>query len=218
MKTNALQKRRSIRLQGYDYSQAGAYFVTICTQNRACLFGDIVDGEMRLNDAGRMVQTVWDEIPRRGANIDLDTFIVMPNHIHGILVFHGRGESCIRPDPESSGDHRVDADHAGDHKDRPYGTLPGTVGRIVQAFKSIATHEYIQGVKQNGWSSFSGKLWQRNYWEHIVRNETELIRIREYIRNNPAKWELDKLHPSPMCGRPAGRSNQIREPITEYGA
>ncbi|MCA1746707.1 MAG: transposase [Bacteroidales bacterium] len=222
MKINALQNRRSIRLQGYDYSQAGVYFMTICTQNRACLFGDIVDGEMRLNDVGRMIQTVWDEMPRRDVYIDLDTFIVMPNHIHGILIFHGRGESCIRPGPESSvdhraGDHRVDGDHAGDHKDRPYGTLPGTVGRIVQAFKSITTHEYIQGVKQNGWTSFCGKLWQRNYWEHIVRNETELIRIREYIRNNPAQWELDKLHPSPMCGRPAGRPNQIREPITEYG-
>ncbi len=221
MKTSTLQNRRSIRLQGYDYSQAGAYFMTICTQNRKCRFGDIVDGKMRLNDAGRMIQTVWDELPRRDANIDLDIFIVMPNHIHGILVFHGRGESCIRPGPESSDDHsagdcravhgksgnchaggyHAGGYHAGDHKDRPYGTLPGMVGRIVQAFKSITTHEYIQGVKQNGWPSFSGKLWQRNYWEHIVRNETELNRIREYIHNNLGKWELDKLNPGECKGK-----------------
>ncbi|MFP4040814.1 MAG: hypothetical protein ACLFS7_09760, partial [Desulfosudaceae bacterium] len=98
MKFNSkIHHRRSIRLQGYDYSQAGAYFVTICTQNRECLFGDIADGEMRLNDAGQMVQTVWDEIPAHYPGIDIDAFIIMPNHIHGIIVLVGAAP-CGRPE------------------------------------------------------------------------------------------------------------------------
>jgi len=107
--------RLSIRLKGYDYAQAGAYFVTICTQNRQCLFGDIVDGEMRLNANGREVQALWNELPNRFARLELDAFAVMPNHVHGIIVIPGRGESCIRPDD-------CQQPNSGDHKDRPYGT------------------------------------------------------------------------------------------------
>ena len=210
----AVHRRRSIRLRGYDYSQAGAYFVTICSQSRICFFGDIVDGDICLNDSGRMIQAIWDNLPIRFHHIRLDEFTVMPNHIHGIIILARRGESCIRPDirPESNGplgDHHSGDHILGDHKDRPYGTLPetenythrphgtlsNTFGRIVQAFKSISTHKYIIGVKQSGWPPFPGKLWQRNYWEHIVRYESEMNRIREYIRNNPSQWELDKLNP-----------------------
>jgi len=228
--------RHSIRLNGYDYSRAGAYFVTTCTQNRACLFGDIVHGDMQLNNAGEMIQTVWDELQMRFKDIELDEFIVMPNHTHGIIVLpHRRGESCIRPvihpdeysvippntRPNDGGDDGNDdgANVEGDHKDRPYvgdndrpcrpnGTLPNTVGRIVQAFKSITTHAYINGVKQSGLRPFPGKLWQRNYWEHIIRNEPELNRIRTYIRHNPAQWESDKLKNPGVGG--------VRESATEY--
>ena len=184
--------RRSIRLQGTDYSQAGAYFATVCTQNYECLFGSIADDKMRLNDAGRMVQMMWEEIPHRFSNALLDASIVMPNHFHGILILtdNGRGESCIRPDGDE-----VDPQNEGDHKDRPYGTLPGTLGRIVQAFKSITTHQYIHGVKQNAWPPFPGKLWQRNYYEHIIRDESSLHHIRQYIMDNPVKWEFDRENP-----------------------
>ena len=229
--------RHSIRLQRYDYSQAGAYFITICTQNRECLFGEIADEEMKMNDAGQMVQTVWDEMPNRFDGLELDRFVVMPNHIHGIIVLPRRGESCIRPcatpdirpcispgihfrihsDPtngrstDHGGDHRG-GDHRGEYKIRPYGTMPGTVGRIIQAFKSITTHEYTNGVKQHGWLPFPGKLWQRNYWEHIIRNESELNRIHEYIKNNPAQWESDRLY-----GRSTGSINEISETAVKYG-
>ena len=185
-----MHHRRSIRLKEYDYSSTGAYFVTICTQNRECLFGDITDCKMELNHAGSMVQNVWGELLVRFPNMDLDKFIIMPNHFHGIVVLPPprRGESCIRP---CSDDHKT-----GDHKDRPNGTLPGTLGRITQAFKSITTHKYISGVRQNRWSSFPGKLWQRNYYEHVIRNDDELNRIREYIINNPLQWESDRENPT----------------------
>ncbi|MBA4369527.1 MAG: hypothetical protein C0403_18020 [Desulfobacterium sp.] len=221
----AIHHRRSIRLQDYDYSQVGAYFITICVQNRECLFGEITNGAMKMNDVGRMVQTIWDEMPSRSDGLELNTFTVMPNHIHGIIMLNRmlnrrcRGESCIRPScirppcipptTDQSTDHKgdvnrnnIEGDHKeGDHKDRPYGggggTLPGTVGRIIQAFKSISTHEYTVGVKNSGWPPFPGKLWQRNYWEHIIRNETEFNRIKEYILNNPTQWESDKLYCRP---------------------
>jgi putative transposase len=218
----AFHHRRSIRLQDYDYSQVGAYFITICVQNRECLFGKITNGVMTMNDIGTMVQTVWDELPLRFDGLELNTFTVMPNHIHGIITLNRRGESCIRPacirnpgiphpgippaTDQSTGKmggvhgNNMEGDHKeGDHKDRPYigGTLPGTVGRIVQAFKSISTNEYTVGVKNLGWPPFPGKLWQRNYWEHIIRNEMELNRIKEYILNNPTQWESDKLYCRP---------------------
>ncbi|MFY9940929.1 MAG: transposase [Desulfobacterales bacterium] len=209
--------RQSIRLQGYDYSRAGAYAVTICTHNRDCLFGEITDGQMRLNDGGRTVEWVWGELPVRFDYIDLDEFVVMPNHVHGIFVIHRRGEPCVRPDIVhdcKSGLHQPGQKHLGEYKIRPYngsgstgdktmgehkvrpnGTLPDTVGRIVQAFKSITTHKYITGVKQYGWPPFPGKLWQRNYYERIICDEDELKRMREYIINNPMKWDLDRENP-----------------------
>jgi REP element-mobilizing transposase RayT len=205
--------RRSLRLNGYDYAQAGAYFVTICTQDRACLLGDIVDGEMQLNAAGSEVQAVWNELPRRFAHLELDAFVVMPNHIHGIIVIRGRGESCIRPDDCQQQD-------SGDQKDRPYGTnhvhgiatfvgaglaLPEekgaassapTLADVVRAFKSLSA------IRVNRLIMRSGPLWQRNYYEHVVRNERELDKIREYVATNPLKWALDRENPQ-RTGRSA---------------
>ena len=211
--------RRSIRLKGYDYSQAGAYFITICTQKRECLFGEISDRKMVLNHAGNMIQTVWDTLRVRFTNAELDEFVVMPNHIHGIVVLtHTRtrtGDPCVRP--EITGDHTPGKyPIQGDHKDRPYGygTLPDTIGRIFQAFKSITTHEYTTGVKQLGWQSFPGRLWQRNYWGHIIRDEMELNWIREYIRTNPFQWDYDRLNQrdsGPVC------PNMVQEPGVIYG-
>jgi REP element-mobilizing transposase RayT len=186
--------RRSIRLKRFDYAKVAAYFVTVCLQNQECLFGKIEDGVMHLNDAGRMVLTAWDALPDRFQNIKLDVFSVMPNHIHGILFLTRRGDPCDRPPSEDRGKAEHQNRIQGDHKDRPYGTLPGTVGRMVQAYKSITTVEYGKGVKQSGLPAFSGKLWQRNYWERVIRDDTELNRIQEYIVSNPARWELDKLN------------------------
>ena len=192
-----IHRRRSIRLQGYDYSQAGAYFISICTQNRECLFGEIVGGKMALNYAGAMIQTVWDEIPFHYAGIEIDEFVVMPNHIHGIIVIVGatpRGcpgslSRGVSGGPRKGGQprgvaptenvgNRQNAENAGDT-----GTL--SLGDMVHRFKTMTTKRYADGVKQSGWRRFPGKLWQRNYWEHIVRNEMELGRIRQYIHTNP---------------------------------
>jgi len=173
--------RHTIRLKDYDYSQEGAYFITICIQNRQCLFGDIKDGNMFLNQAGEMVRSVWENLSRRFVHVISDEYIVMPNHIHGVIIIDRRGESCIRPNYSM-----------GDHKDRPYGTATNSIGRIIQAYKSVTTNRYILDVKKHNWPPFAGRLWQRNYYEHIIRNEKDLHEIREYIANNPINWEKDE--------------------------
>ena len=230
---SAIHHRRSIRLQGYDYSQAGAYFVTVCTQNRECLFGEIVNGEMLLNDAGIMVQSVWDEIPVHYPGIDVDASIVMPNHIHGIVVIVGAAP-CGRPGFDCTAPcGRPGLAYSQDGQARGPAPTGLSLPDVVHRFKTMTTKRYADGVKQNGWSMFPGKLWQRNYWEHIVRNEPELNRIREYIHTNPAQWELDKLSvgagpcacPNDGSGQAEGKTGQaegvapteFREPITEYG-
>ena len=177
--------RRSIRLKGYDYSGTGAYFVTICTQDRECFFEDIVDGEMRLNDAGIMVRDVWHKIPEHFPYTDIDEFLVMPNHVHGIIVIVG----APLVGAHSSGT----VDH--DTKNRA-GTSPApTLGDVVGTFKSITTHQYVDGVRRKNWPAFKGKLWQRNYYEHIIRDEEEIERVRKYILENPAKWAEDENNP-----------------------
>jgi len=189
-----IHHRQSVRLREYDYSADGAYFVTLCTQDRECLFGDIRDGVMTLSDAGRMVASVWGELATQYPGVEVDGHVVMPNHFHGIVMLTDRrGESCIRPpfDPCA----RPEMMNQGDHKDRPYGTEAGTLGRVVQAFKSITTNAYIRGVKDHDWPPFPGRLWQRNYYERVIRDEQEMCTIREYITCNPAKWAEDKENP-----------------------
>ncbi len=158
-----IHHRRSIRLKGYDYSLPGAYFVTICTQNKICLFGNVNNEEMALNDFGRIVQMVWDELPVHYQFIKLDTFIIMPNHVHGIIGLVGAG---LKPAPTG---------------------LP----EIVRGFKTFSAR-YINKTRNTPGIS----LWQRNYYEHIIRNPEELNRIREYIVNNPLKWHLDRENPN----------------------
>jgi REP element-mobilizing transposase RayT len=182
MKYNpGIHHRRSIRLQGFDYSQAGAYFVSICTQNRECLFGEIVDGKMVLNDAGRIVQAVWDDLPNHYLDVELDECVVMPNHVHGIVVIVGAG---LKPAPTT----------------RPASTTTGTIKRyglpeIVRAWKTFSARRINETRKTPGI-----KIWQRNYYEHIIRNENKLNRIREYIQNNPMKWEFDRENPNVGAG------------------
>jgi hypothetical protein len=137
-------RRHSIRLRGYDYSQAGAYFVTVCTQNRQCLFGEIADGEMRLNDAGQMIERWWYELMNKFPESETDEHIVMPNHFHGIVITVG---ADLRVCPESGRTHRS-APTTGIHPSAPTGAdLP----RIIQWFKTMTTNEYVRGVKQHEW-------------------------------------------------------------------
>ncbi|MDR2153482.1 MAG: transposase [Burkholderiaceae bacterium] len=187
-----IHHRRSIRLQGYDYSQAGMYFLTICTNERACLFGEIVDGVMCLNDAGRMVLTVWNDMPRNYFGIAVDKFVVMPNHIHGIVTITTSSGVGATPRGRPGASPTTETGQA----QGPAPTRTLSLPEIVRRFKTMATKQYTDGVHQNSWPSFNQKLWQRNYWEHIIRNESELTHLREYIHNNPMQWNLDKLHPS----------------------
>jgi putative transposase len=177
-----IHHRRSIRLQNFDYASAGAYFVTICTQLRECLFGEVVDDVMVANDAGRMVESVWYGLPERFSGIELDAFVILPNHVHFILFLVGAPlvVENIRADAKPSAGTRP---------------APTTVGEIVGAFKSVTTHGYSMGVAKSGWASFPGRLWQRNYFERVIRDDAELDAFRNYILHNPARWIEDKENP-----------------------
>lgn len=187
--------RRSIRLKGYDYSQDGIYFVTICVKNGLCLFGDVVNEEMILSPAGEMVEQAWLELPDRFPQVELDVFRAMPNHFHGLMGIRNanlhsedRATTRVAPTTVDLVDDMVRA-----------GLVPAqdgvVLGDMVGAFKSITTNEYITAVQESGWEPFPGKLWQRNFYEQIIRNERHLTAVRQYIHDNPANWEPDKLYP-----------------------
>jgi len=174
--------RRSIRLQGYDYSQAGAYFVTMCTQNRELLFvaDEVVD----------MIQRWWNKLPEKFPGVETDAFVIMPNHSHGIIVTVG-----VNPRVDSGQTREYGQTHgSAPTNPAPTNDAP-TLGTIIQWFKTMTTNEYIRGVKELNWPPFPGKLWQRNYYEHIIRNDRELNAIRQYIIDNPAKWAQDRDNP-----------------------
>ncbi len=228
-----IHRRRSIRIQGYDYAQPGAYFVTLCTQGRECTLGQICAGEVGLSLAGEAVQQQWQDLPNRFNNIAVDTYIIMPNHLHAIITIHPVGAPLAAPlintapkifTPKSSVGALLAAplinaapktftskssvgaplaapliNAASDmFKERQGATKQGvkqgaassapTVGEILRVFKSLS------GIAANRLLGRKGQpFWQRNYWEHIVRSETELHAIGDYIHNNPKQWELDSL-------------------------
>ena len=173
--------RRSIRLKEYDYSRAGAYFITIVTQGRLCLFGDVIDGEMVLSDAGDMVSRVWDGMPDRVPYVEIDEFVVMPNHVHGVIFISQSSASRVPP---------VGASLVGAQDVAP------ALGDVVGAFKSLTTVDYGKGVRETDWPPFHKRRWQRDYYERIFRNESEIGLAREYIADNPMKWELDRENPA----------------------
>jgi REP element-mobilizing transposase RayT len=191
--------RNSIRLKEYDYSQAGAYFVTICAWQRECLFGDIVDGGMVLNDVGRVVADEWERTPDIRPNVELDVYAVMPNHFHAIIIIHSTvGAHCMRPDvmrPECNGTNH-DGAHVGAlpqnraHVGAPLRRQSGSIGSVVAGFKSATTKRINHHRTTPGCP-----VWQRNYYERVIRDERELACASEYIVNNPIKWELDKENP-----------------------
>ncbi|MFI3205689.1 MAG: transposase [Clostridia bacterium] len=163
-----LPKRKSIRLKDYDYSQNGAYFVTICTQNRECLFGEIVGANLcvRPNNPHKIIEKYIIELKNKYNNIEIDKYIIMPNHIHFILSIHNK---------------------TGEHIGSP-------LHEMIKWFKTQTTNEYIHGVKNNLFLPFDKHIWQRGYYEHIIRNEKSYNEIWQYIDNNILSWEQDKLY------------------------
>ncbi len=294
-----IHRRRSIRLEGHDYSRPGLYFVTICVQSRLCLLGSIVDNQSLLNSAGNMIDRWWNKLSLKFTNVQLDKYIVMPNHFHGIIeiknpagpdqrnqcenTYQIEGEYAIEKqtehDQDKEGAHMGAPLHVGVdprvYPDSPYSPLPQhpvvpyrrgrpanagrthgsapTVGvdprvypliprsflpsspsaclpnypdaclpsqsheqnqtwadtwvrpydtgkparlhKMMQWFKTMTTNEYIRNERLNGWQAFDRKLWQRNYYEHITRDDESLNKIREYIVNNPKNWKDDEMFP-----------------------
>lgn len=185
MKYNPLvHHRRSIRLAGYDYAQAGAYFITLCCQDRVCRFGNIVGAglapaQMILNEYGRIAHDEWVKLSERFENIELDVFQIMPNHMHGIVVL--RGDVGAGLDPALGQPQRLPQQPQG----LPLQTPP-TIGSIIGAYKSLVANKCRAGAM--------GKIWQRNYYEHIIRDESSYQNISKYIVNNPSKWLEDRFY------------------------
>jgi REP element-mobilizing transposase RayT len=183
-----MHNRKSIRLKGFDYGSEGAYFITICVQNRECIYGHIKDGVFAANEAGMMVDQYWRQIEQEFENIRLDEYVVMPNHLHGIICI-GAHEAGADTRPGADTMVGIGTRHGADT--RPAPTATATIGDIICAFKSRTTNCYIQNVREKNWKPFNKRLWQRNYYEHIIRNEDEMGKVRNYINNNPLEWELD---------------------------
>ena len=166
--------RRSIRLRGYDYSQAGAYFVTMVTRERACLFGEVVEDEMILNHLGKIADECWRAIPEHFPQVELGAHAIMPNHAHGIIIIRVGATHCVAP-----------TDDCGM---RPKGAKPGSLGAIIGSFKSAVSYHINK-------EHHIPHVWQRNYYEHIIRNQHEMDAIWNYIENNPSAWAGDAENP-----------------------
>jgi len=181
--------RRSIRLKGYDYSRPGLYFVTICTTNRLSLFGHIENRDMVLNDVGKMVNIVWNEMPNHYKGIGIHEFIVMPNHVHGIIEIESNSMTV------GAGPCACSDDGWQKTEGQPQGVAPTmSLSDIVHRFKTLTTKRYIDGVNHNEFHQFNKRLWQRNYYEHVIRNEKSYHDLSEYIMNNPINWQEDRYY------------------------
>jgi putative transposase len=186
--------RSSARLKTFDYASNAAYFITVCTNVRTNVFGEIVDGEMRLNDAGKMIQQKWLEMPASFPTLVLDESIVMPDHIHGILLFVGAGLVPALPDQrnlQNIADQLNGSDLTTELNGRATTRVAPTenpiLGNVIGAFKSITTNRYIRGVHEQSWLPFEKRLWQRNYWDRVIRDDRELEETRKYILENPVR-------------------------------
>lgn len=166
------RRRRSIRLPCYDYCREGVYFVTICSHQRECILGETKEGTLKLNDIGHVVKDCWEEIPKHFPNMELDQYVIMPNHIHGLIVIERQLPGRKRSSPDRNN------------------VAPQSLGVVVRSFKAAVS----RAVKQRSKGSVS-PVWQRNYFEHVVRNDEDFSRIREYIFLNPIQWEEDEDNP-----------------------
>lgn len=211
-------RRNTNRAEGYDYSENGSYFVTVCTHELRSMFGYVIDGEINLNRSGQIAAAVWENLPERFPLMDLDAFVIMPKHLHGIVIINEESTtqspndappSCVRAQfiaplpqrpqtsdsPSNSADVRQGAINCARTKeDNPsrmispnVSTKPTSLGNVVRVFKAVATDR----IRQSGMSDFR---WHRNYYDHIIRNEKDLDRIRAYIANNPMNWPCDKAN------------------------
>jgi len=172
MDRTRLPNRQSIRLRDFDFSQNGAYFVTICTTRRLCLLGNIEDGDVRLSPVGQVVRLLWQDLPRHTPGLTIDAWVVMPNHLHGIVALSG---STVTGAPGAN---------------LLSGPRPGSLGVAIGGFKSAVSRE----IAANHLSPVR-PLWQRNYYERVIRNDQELDAIRRYIADNPLGWNDDPDHP-----------------------
>ncbi len=173
-------RRRSIRLGGYDYSQVGQYFCTLCTQKMRCLFGEVKNGEMHLNRLGQIVQSEWRKTPILRPMVDLGFFVIMPNHLHGLFVIRRGSE---KRNLAISVSFRA-------HVSAPLRRYSQELGSIIAGFKSATTKRINQQRKTQG-----SPVWQRNYYEHIIQDEEDYARTSYYILMNPMLWNLDRYNP-----------------------
>ncbi len=169
-----IHHRRSIRLPEYDYAAPGFYFVTLCVHGRLPLLGAIADGTVHLNAAGRMVEEWYHRCAEHFPDIECLEMVVMPNHFH--CIWHNTGI-------DADANHTLSGEHTG-----------SPLQRVVQWFKTMTTNAYIRGVEQHGWPTFDTRLWQRNYYEHIIRDQQSYEEIVTYILENPLRWHDDKLY------------------------
>jgi REP element-mobilizing transposase RayT len=177
---NTFPQRRSIRLQEYDYSQKGLYFVTICCQDKICRFGDIAEYEMILNNVGQVAKQCWLDIPKHFPHIVLHEFIIMPNHIHGILEI---AES-------------VEAKNLSPEGSISFRSPSKTIGSVIRGFKIGVSKWFRENQRTNNYSSLhkTKSIWQRNYYEHIIRDSYSHKNIADYIINNPYNWQQDDYY------------------------
>jgi putative transposase len=177
--------RHSIRLPNYDYSQSGAYFVTIVAWHRECLFGEVVNREMRLNKFGLVAIQQWEKLPKRFRNIELGIYVIMPNHVHGIIVIkNGRGTAGNPSDYDGEPSRRAPTH---EQFQKP---IRGSIPTIIRSYKSAVSYRInlMRGTQDV-------PVWQRNYYEHIIRNERDLQNKTDYIEANPILWDQDSENP-----------------------
>ncbi len=192
-------QRRTVRLQSYDYTQSGFYFIIICTYKKKWMLGEILNDEMHLNNAGQIIESVWLTLPERFPSVGLDHYVTMPNHFHGIIVCKNQQVSTTNASNSSNVvdqrvmhsplPHPMGRDKSGPYDaSRYHSEGPDlALGEIIRTFKAASTHR----IRTSGNPNFA---WQSNYYEHIVRNDNSLDRIRQYIIDNPVHWSEDSLH------------------------
>jgi putative transposase len=209
MKNNnrKIHHRKSIRLKGYDYSSEGLYFITICCQDRVCRFGDVLDGKMILNEFGQIANDEWIKLVDRFENFELDAFQIMPNHMHGIIKLkEPHVGSGFTPDQSSQNEPNKNEPNKNEPNaiesnniqhiiiENKTSNNNSSISDIIGAYKSIVSNGCLEIYKSR--NQMMGKLWQRNYYEHIIRDARAYENIANYILNNPQKWEEDKFYKS----------------------
>jgi REP element-mobilizing transposase RayT len=177
MHNQNIQNRKAMRLKNYDYNQSGAYFITICIQQRECLLGNITNGMIQLNEYGEIVNKIWSELPNHFQSIDIDAAVIMPNHFHGIVI---------------NFDRNISTQNSTIYKQEPplFYQKKTKLGKIIAYFKYQTTRLINQKRAMEG-----VKVWQRNYYDHIIRSQESLEILRKYIIENPLLWTTDQLHP-----------------------